>query len=230
MNILGKFIALFQDRPAPRAVRVDQVTLEDRTEHWDEVAVGKIEALRQSLTGSRTTLAILTAALGLLAPKIKADIAPSDIDGALAIAGDILSGIAGIRAIWTSAIRRWQPTAREVVKPGFDDPQRPKYLGNLLSQRRDYTKRDNSDRTLSGEQKEVLQVAEGDFRQRVASRISDAPETFNAAWLGIITRRAEEIGCPPDELIFRASEHRATGGTLATLANALPHTFAELSK
>ena len=104
MNILGKFFALFQDRPVPRAGRVDQATLEDRPEHWDEVAVGKVEVLRQSITGSRTTLAILTAALGLLAPKIKAEVSPSDIDGALAIAGNILSGIAGIRAIWTSAM------------------------------------------------------------------------------------------------------------------------------
>ena len=213
MNILGKFFALFQDRPVPRAGRVDQVTGADRPEYWDEVAVGKVEALRQSITGSRTTLAILTAALSLLAPKIKADIAPSDIDGALAIAGNILSGIAGIRAIWTSAIRRWQPTAREVIKPGFTGAR----LATVLKQRRDY-------------RAPVKEEDEEPWQEQEEPISSETPESFPASWLGIITRRADEIGCAPDVLARIAATHRANGGTLGTLAAQLPHSYAELSQ
>lgn len=214
MNILGKIAALFQSRPIPRAGRVDQATLEDRPESWDEVAVGKIEALRQSITGSRTTVAILTMALGILAPKIKAEVAPSDIDGALAIIGNALSGVAAIRALWTNAQRRWEPNSRDVIKPGFANAQAPqakkRYLGGVLDQKRDYSKRNPEEVILA------------------AADAVNAAEGFNAAWLGIITRRAEEIGVPPDELIFKASEHRAKGGTLSGLAAALPHSFSEL--
>lgn len=93
------------------------------------------------------------------------------------------------------------------------------YLAGVLEQKRDYKQ----------------PVAEEDpipsnSRELKPSPQVTAGESFNAAWLGIITRRAEEIGCVPDELMFRASEHRANGGTLATLAAALPHSYAELSE
>lgn len=213
MNILGKIVSVFQDRPAPRAGRIDQVTGEDRPEHWDEVAVGKVEALRQSVTGSRTTLAILGLVLSIAAPKIKAEVAPSDIDGALAIIGNALAGVAALRAIWTNAQRRWEPNGREVIKPGFTG-ERVQRLATVLKQRREYRQ----------------PVAADEAAESVAPLRDVTPENFNAAWLGIITRRAEEIGCVPDELMFRASEHRANGGTLATLAAALPHSYAELSE
>lgn len=216
MNILGKFFALFQDRPVPRAGRVDQATLEDRPEHWDEVAVGKVEALRQSITGSRTTLAILTAALGLLAPKIKAEVSPSDIDGALAIAGNILSGIAGLRAIWTNAQRRWEPTAREVIKPGFTG-ERGQRLAKVLEQRRGY-------------KRPVTEEGEEPWQEQEEPIFSEAPESFPPSWLGIITRRADEIGCAPDVLVRIAATHRANGGTLGTLASQLPHSFNEIAE
>lgn len=229
MNILGKIAALFQSRPIPRAGRVDQATLEDRPESWDEVAVGKIEALRQSITGSRTTVAILTMALGILAPKIKAEVAPSDIDGALAIIGDALSGVAAIRALWTNAQRRWEPNSRDVIKPGFANAQAPqakkRYLGGVLDQKRDYSKRNPEEVILAAA--DAVKEAEA-FEILLQPPKVNAAEGFNAAWLGIITRRAEEIGVPPDELIFKASEHRAKGGTLSGLAAALPHSFSEL--
>lgn len=229
MNILGKIVSVFQDRPAPRAGRIDQVTGEDRPEHWDEVAVGKVEALRQSVTGSRTTVAILTMALGILAPKIKGELSPSDIDGALTIIGNALSGVAAIRALWTNAQRRWEPNGRDVIKPGFTNAEAPqakkRYLGGVLEQKRDYSKR-NPEELISAA--DAVKEAEA-FKILVPPKVN-AAEGFNAAWLGIITRRAEEIGVPPDELIFKASEHRANGGTLATLAAALPHSYAELSE
>lgn len=86
------------------------------------------------------------------------------------------------------------------------------YLAGVLEQKRDYKQ------------------AAGEAAEPAAPPRDVTPENFNAAWLGIITRRAEEIGCVPDELMFRASEHRAAGGTLATLAAALPHSYAELSE
>lgn len=112
MNILGKIASTCKSNPPPpRAGRVDQVTLADRPEHWDEVTVGKIESLRQSITGSRTTVAILGVLLSLAAPYIKAEISPGEIDGALVLIGNSLAAVAALRGLWTNAARRWQPKA-----------------------------------------------------------------------------------------------------------------------